>query len=53
MEENGNMRTTETGVLMSDSIGRESNDEEQNVRNSNTGEYRNNDMNNSDYHSNE
>ena len=54
LEENGNMRTTETGVLMSDSIGRESNEDEQNVRNSNTGEYiKNNDMNNSDYHSNE
>ena len=53
LEENGNMRKTETGVLMSESIGRESNEDEQNVRNSNTGEYRNNDMNNSDYHSNE
>ena len=48
------MRKTETGVLMSESIGRESNEDEQNVRNSNTGEYiKNNDMNNSDYHSNE
>ena len=54
LEENESMRRTNSGNLINDSVGRESNLDDQNVRNTNTGEYvRNNDMNNSDYHSNE
>ena len=54
LEENENIRKSNSGTLINDSVGRESNLDDQNVRNTNTGEYvRNNDMNNSDYHSNE
>ena len=53
LEENESMRRTNSGTLINDSVGRESNLDDQNVRNTNTGEYVKNDMNNSDYHSNE